>query len=116
MQRHMQRKKGYSSKIHNFAFPGATAEDNLQDQLSSFTKFIKESKDKGSALDSDSTTYCTLYIFSHSFLLIRLASYIYGYKRLRKHSLRRTRFHRREDIRRSSSSLYQSQSTKFRPH
>jgi len=55
----MQRQE-FSSKIHNFAFPGATVENDLCDQLSSFTRLP--------ALDSDRTTYCTLNPFLLSFL------------------------------------------------
>ncbi|KAF8584450.1 carbohydrate esterase family 16 protein, partial [Ramaria rubella] len=59
---HLQRQlreKSNPSEIHNFAFPGATAEYDLSDQLSRFfTRFPKKVSTNGTpVLNSDRTTY-----------------------------------------------------------
>jgi len=45
--------KEFPIRASNFAFPGATAEDDLSRQLSSFTRGLR-----GVPLDSERTTYC----------------------------------------------------------
>ncbi|KAI0054124.1 carbohydrate esterase family 16 protein [Auriscalpium vulgare] len=58
LQRQLRKQSG-PSEIHNFAFPGATAEEDLSNQLSRFlTMFSKKDSIDGTlAWDSDGTTY-----------------------------------------------------------
>ena len=53
-------RQGKQTTIHNFASPGATAQDDLSIQLSAFfARFPKKgSPNESPRLSSDKTTYC----------------------------------------------------------
>jgi len=50
--------KGSPIRAYNFAFPGATAEDDLSIQFSQFKTSLRDA-----TLNGENTTYCTCYVY-----------------------------------------------------
>lgn len=62
------REHSNSVKVHNFASPGATAEDDLSDQLLRFFMMFpkKDPSDPTSVLDPATTTFYLSFLYSRS--------------------------------------------------